>query len=456
MADKALNLLLAFDEQARKDRQQDPAFLHRRDRKLALEAADRNRTLSPADWLSTVRRYQSTQPDTRGPLRRWHHVNRGFALAGALSGVVAMAGVLAWDGTQRINLTLLLALILLQLLLGLATGLQGLLNWQPWRWLTRRLSGPEQPPALGALAPQLMARAAQGGGLMFSIAALATLLVMVVLQDLAFGWSTTLNTGAGSYHRLVSLLAAPWQALVPTAVPSLELVEATRFFRTEALVSDTDPVRWGQWWPFVAMAWLAYAMVPRLLLWLLAQLHLRWRAGRLLQAHPDMTALSYRMETPCLDSGNTHNDSEDLPDTDTDIQLHQPPPDTLLIRWAGAGRANLPEQLPRPETLPEAGGTASLAQDRSLVDQIRVQLERHTPPAVSLLVNAWEPPTGELADFLELALSRWPASAQVYLFALAHDHNQPPPSRWLAQWSRFVQRMDDPRVFLAAVPEVAR
>ena len=153
MADKALNLLLAFDEQARKDRQQDPAFLHRRDRKLALEAADRNRTLSPADWLSTVRRYQSTQPDTRGPLRRWHHVNRGFALAGALSGVVAMAGVLAWDGTQRINLTLLLALILLQLLLGLATGLQGLLNWQPWRWLTRRLSGPEQPPALGALAP---------------------------------------------------------------------------------------------------------------------------------------------------------------------------------------------------------------------------------------------------------------------------------------------------------------
>jgi hypothetical protein len=457
MADQALNLLLAFDEQARKDRQQDPAFLHRRDRKLALEAAENNRSLSPAGWLSAVRRYQTPQADASGPLRHWHRINRGFFLAGTFSGVMAMAGVLAWEGTQRINLTLLLALILLQLVLGLGTGLQGLFSWQPWRWLTRRLASPDQTGVLNALSPQLMTRAAQGGGLMFSIAALATLLVMVVVQDLAFGWSTTLDTGAGSYHRLVSVIATPWQGLIPAAVPSPELVEATRFFRTEALASDTDPVRWGQWWPFVALAWLVYAMVPRLLLWLLAHLHLRWRAGKLLNAHPDMTALIYRMETPCLDSGNTHNDSADLPDTDTDIQLHQPPADTLLISWAGAGRQNRPDNLPQgSHSVPEAGGAASLAEERALVDATGAQLGRQVTPAATVLVNAWEPPTGELADFLTLARARWPQSTRIFLFALAHDTRQVPSTRLLAQWSRFVQRMDDPALALAAAQEAAQ
>jgi hypothetical protein len=301
-----------------------------------------------------------------------------------------------------------------------------------------------------------MARAAQGGGLMFSIAALATLLVMVVLQDLAFGWSTTLDTGAGSYHRLVILLAAPWQSLVPAAVPSLELVEATRFFRTEALLNDTEPARWGQWWPFVAMVWLVYSTLTRLVLWLLAQFHLAWRASKLLQGHPDMTALVYRLETPCLDPGNTHNDSEHLPDTDTTFQLQQPPSDTLLISWAGAGRHNRPEELSRPDSVPEAGGVASLDQDRALVDEVRQQLARQSAPAVTILVNAWEPPTGELADFLELARSRWPKPTPIYLFALSHNSKQPPPDRWLSQWFRFVDRLEDRHLALAATQEAGR
>lgn len=458
MADKALNLLLAFDEQARNDRQQDPAFLHRRDRKLALEVAEDKRTLAPADWLAAVQRHQNPPVGNPAVLTRWHRINRGFALAGALSGLLAMGGILAWEGTQRINLTLLLALVLLQLLLGLVTALQGLLSWQPWRWLTHRLTGMTNTPgAISALSPQLMTRAAQGGGLMFSIAALATLLVMVVVQDLAFGWSTTLDTGASGYHRLVALLAVPWQGMAPSAVPTLELVEATRFFRTEALTGDTNPGRWGQWWPFVALVWLVYATLPRLLFWIVAQLHLRARAGNLLRTHPDMAALVYRMETPCLDSGTTHNDSEDLPQTDTRVRLQRPPKDSLLISWAGAGGHNRPGEFRHARgPLPEAGGTSSLAQDRALVDDTGAQLGRHASPSVTLLVNAWEPPTGELADFLALARSHWPESTTIYLYALAHESPSPPPEQSLAQWYRFVQRMEDPRLALAAAQESAR
>lgn len=457
MADKALTLLIAFDEQARRDRQQNPVFLHRRDRRLALDAQERGQALDPDEWLAAVKRHQPPGTTTPAGLKRWHHIARGFALAGAISGVLAMAGVLAWDGAQRINLTVLLALVLLQLVLGLFTSLQGLFNWQPWRWLQRRLAGPDQAHTLGALSPQLMARAAHTGGLAFTVTGLVTLMVMVVLQDLAFGWSTTLDTGASRYYQLVDLLSTPWQTLIPAAVPSLELVEATRFYRTEALVSDTDPARWGQWWPFVAMAWLVYAILPRLVMWLLARLHLQWRARTLLNRHPEMTALAYRLETPCLDHGNTHNDSHDLPDTETIVQLHKPPADTLLLGWAGAGRQRRPDSLPRQtDRMAEAGGVASLEEDRLLIDQTGSQLSRQAAPAITILVNAWEPPTGDLADFLTLARSRWPRQVRIYLFPLAQNVDQSPAPQVLAQWSRFVQRLDDPHFALAAAQEAAR
>src|SRR5690606_40804167 len=89
---------------------------------------------------------------------------------------------------------------LLQLLLALATTVQSVAGWQPWRWLQRRLQ--QQPPgaALMQLQPVLMARAAHTGGTLFAVTGLLTLLVLLVIQDLAFGWSTTLNTAAQSYH----------------------------------------------------------------------------------------------------------------------------------------------------------------------------------------------------------------------------------------------------------------
>lgn len=75
----------------------------------------------------------------------------------------------------------------------------------------------------------MMARTAQAAGLAFGIAGLVTLLASVVLQDLAFGWSTTLETSADAWHRIVSWVAAPWSGWLPVATPSLELVTDTRF-----------------------------------------------------------------------------------------------------------------------------------------------------------------------------------------------------------------------------------
>ncbi|QJX02635.1 DUF2868 domain-containing protein [Alcanivorax sp. IO_7] len=77
---------------------------------------------------------------------------------------------------------------------------------------------------LRQLQPQLAARAAQAGGLAFALTALATLLAQVLVRDLAFGWSTTLQTSAPAYQQLMDALAWPWRAWLPAAVPGPDLV----------------------------------------------------------------------------------------------------------------------------------------------------------------------------------------------------------------------------------------
>ena len=114
-----------------------------------------------------------------------------FAGLGTVLGAAFMAGLLFYDGSRQINVTLLLLLVGVQLGLALLTSLQAWLGWQPWASLLGRTA--EQGDPLQPLRPALSARIAHTGGLMFAISGLLTLLAMVTVQDLAFGWSTTLQ-----------------------------------------------------------------------------------------------------------------------------------------------------------------------------------------------------------------------------------------------------------------------
>ncbi|MFW5825260.1 MAG: DUF2868 domain-containing protein, partial [Marinobacter sp.] len=193
-----LETLLAFDRQYQRDQQQSPVFLHRRDRRYALDHKLDGRQAPRLDhWLAHV---QALTPDDNGgypELRLWRRLRTAFVLAGAILGVTAMAGLLFYDGGQQINITVILAVILLQLVLAIYTAVQGLAGWQPWAPLLRRLLDRHPAgtaPVLKPLYAPLMAMNAQAGGLAFGITGLLTLLVSVILQDLAFGWSTTLDT----------------------------------------------------------------------------------------------------------------------------------------------------------------------------------------------------------------------------------------------------------------------
>ncbi|WP_375171336.1 DUF2868 domain-containing protein [Marinobacter sp.] len=456
MSHSPLRLLLEFDARSQRDRDQPPAFLHRRDRKFALTCEQQGRTPGVALWLEHMAYLNGpgTAPgEARRTLQLWRRINLGFAALGALLGVLTMLSLLFFEGGQRINLSLIIAFVGLHLLLALATSVQALIGWQPWRWLVRRLTPRAERGVTRRLRPLLMARAAHLGASGFALTGLVTLLLLVVVQDLAFGWSTTLTTGASAYHQLLLALATPWAWLWPAAVPDLALVEATRFFRTGTGRGDLAPELWGQWWPFVSMLWTTWVLVPRLLLTLLTQWLLRYQAGRLLASHPGWHALLYRMETPTLDTGSEHNDADDLPDTATQAAVTPLPDTDLLLCWAGAGEPELPGGLTGAgQRIFRAGGRASLADDRAVLTELAEQLAQTPQPAVLVITRSWEPPTGELLDFLAEACQRWPKSVTIALVPLSLDGQSELEPHQLRQWLRFAERLNSDRVRVSALP----
>lgn len=456
MTDQSLRLLLDFDACAQRDSGQAPAFLHRRDRKFALTCEQQGVSPGPERWMAQMNHLSGPgtgESPSEKILVSWRRINRGFMVAGTVFGLLTMLGLLFYDGGQRINITVILAFVAFQLLLALLTTAQSLVGWQPWRPLLRRFQKHPQPAVSVKLQPVLMARAGQLGGFCFALTGLVTLLVMVVLQDLAFGWSTTLDTSASSYHSLVSTVAAPWAWLWPAAAPDFTLVEATRFFRARAGESPVNPARWGQWWPFIAMLWTTWALLPRLVLYIVAGRLVRRKARYLLASHPALRALMYRMETPTLDTGNEHNDASDQPDTDTHLLLKPLPDSRIVLCWAGAGDPELPDSLSAGKSLiAKAGGRMPLAEDRQTLEQIASHLAQQPPLSVILVTRSWEPPTGELEDFLVSARKHWPKETRIALVPLAIHIGREPDTHQLQQWLRFAERAGPEFISVSVIP----
>jgi len=106
---------------------------------------------------------------------------------------------------------------------------------------------------------------------LFSSGLLVSLIFMVVSQDIAFSWSTTLKIDANSFHSFLESVAFPWRDFFPTAVPSLELVEVSHYYRlgekiNPEMLENADKL--GAWWKFLFMSTFVYALVLRFFFYL--------------------------------------------------------------------------------------------------------------------------------------------------------------------------------------------
>lgn len=456
MTHTALRLLLNFDACAQRDLEQTDVFLHRRDRKFALTCLEENSKPSASRWMAYINRFTDTTEQSQQLSKWfgfWRRVNHGFIATGLLFGALSMLGLLFYDGGMRINITFIVAFVAFQLLLAILTTIASIAGWQPWRLLLTRFQKQRPTRAATTMQGVLMACASNLGGIFFGAAGVVVLLAMVILQDLAFGWSTTLSTSAGAYHNIISAIAAPWAWFWPAAAPDLALVEATRFFRAGTVDANINPAQWGMWWPFVLMLWVSYVLLPRIILFTTARALITRKANRLLAQHHAMQSLQYRMETPIVSTGNDHNDAADLPDLSTQLALSPLPNAHILLSWAGAGDSTLPALLTNNKIFEaKIGGRITLNDDQKTVEEVALHLARASSLIVLLVTRCWEPPTGELEDFIAKAKTLWPHGARVVLVPLATNVASDPDKHHIEQWLRFAQRSPTGFVTVSIMP----
>lgn len=361
---------------------------------------------------------------------------------GALAGVVTASGAFFYDGSGRVNVLVVLgvfvAVPLATLVLfafaclsrgrprGLSPGRIGALIG---RWLP---SGPAR--ALAALATDgrrpdvarwLLLTWSQWLAFGFGLGALGMALALVVFTDLAFGWSTTLDTDGAAVRALVHALACPWQSLLPDAVPSAPLIEASRYFRIApempGAAGAPDPRQLGGWWPFVVLCMLVYGTLPRLFTAPVCH----WRLARACRAAllADVRAreLLDRMLTPLVETRADSAEVAGEPGEQAEVSARLPQAEAWqVVCWAAVpvdegavARLLAPARL---LAMQPAGGMCTVAADRALVRSLAASLDE---AAVLVVARGYDAPTLDLLDFLTALRDALPSSVTVALLPIA-------------------------------------
>jgi hypothetical protein len=231
----------------------------------------------------------------------------GLVALGVLLGTGAAQYALSYDGTHPVNVVTFLSLLILPqigllALIALNLAVRSVavrraterslgLAHEALLAVVRSRSGEAKPAAHAGVDLQALYRPAEAWrvfwgmqlfGVAFNVAAAVTALGLVSFTDLAFSWSTTLQVDAAEAHRYASALGKPF----PRLVPSLEVVEATRYYRLEGRYAGgvatraVDLAATAAWWPYLAACLLAYGLLPRLVLALLGYVLYRRRLTR--------------------------------------------------------------------------------------------------------------------------------------------------------------------------------
>ncbi len=245
----------------------------------------------------------------------------------------------------------------------------------------------------------------------FNLGVLAAVFYLIAFSDLAFAWSTTLKLSDADFHGLLRVLSWPWHNLVPAAVPSRELVEASRYYRLDAGPlgggAKLSGAQLGGWWPFLVAAVVCYGLVPRLLTLLISWQRTRHHLARALPRLPGAPELLARLNSPLVTTaaGGAQERAAVRPVAPEEAGPRSAlaPVPCTIVGWSDTldHRAALGGGLQalgiQPRDWLSAGGGRSTQQDRETV----AALCQHAAEGVAVVTKAWEPPLLEFLDFLQ-------------------------------------------------------
>ncbi len=398
------------------DREQPVSVLRERDRAVASGLAATAPLPRLLYWLDTV----SASADAPATDTVEHPLSAAslallVRLLALLAGFVTMAGFLFGSDRALVNVFLFLALfVLLQSALSL---LAGAMMWRtvrghvpmalplhPARWIVQR-SLPDRRTLREAqpVLRMLFLRYGQELGALFSVGAALAFLLVPALGEFSFVWGSTFNPGTGLVQRLTEILALPWSGWLPLATVPPEVVASSRFHPATATIDRSAIESMRGWWAFLWGCLLVYALLPRLLLWVLSRLFYRRLLLRSFLHYPGAEQVLARMQAPLVSTRATPEasaaavaraDPAPLGIAVTDDKL-------LLVDYGGALGPGGPADFEELHALAPAQvlvvGTAGLPADLARLQA----LPAASSERLLLVVKAWEPPLAELRDLLE-------------------------------------------------------
>jgi len=381
-----------------------------------------------------------------------------------LLGFFSGLGLLSYSGHEPVNIIYFMAMVVLLPLITMALTLfsmfrtnasQNLLvHISPAFWMEKMLrflpknvqSSLRELQINPLLGNWLIIKRSQLLSLMFSFGLLIALLGMVITKDIAFAWSTTLQISPKEFHELIYALAFAWRDIFPWAVPSVDLIEQSQYFRLgEKLDMQMiqNASKLGEWWKFLAFSTLFYAILLRFGMWVLSMFGFEKALKKSFLSLEGASTLLREMNEPIITTSTTEEKKNFvLPDShyiqeveDLDSSYDR------TLGWAMSEEElrilNDSMQIITPVAF-DVGGTNSLEEDSEIISKCLGE--------VLFYVKSWEPPTMDFVDFLE-ALVRAVDKVILIPVGTAEDAYLP-KSKELEMWGRKLQQISCDKVWL--------
>lgn len=214
----------------------------------------------------------------------------------------------------------------------------------------------------------------QAAALSYSCVALVVFFLLLLATDINFVWRSTL-LNAEDLLPILQVVSSPW-FFWDTAQPTLELLQATQDSRLTSQYSDT--ASFGQWWAFVLATQIVYSLALR---GIMLAAGIVWLRNSKLER-------SSRKTPPVTSPTSLPQE----PKHELAAFVDSLPVQFALVNWAGIDAKILAQVNLQSNQELKAGPLASEQQNQNAANN---------KDNLVLCVKAWEPPLGELADFLQ-------------------------------------------------------
>jgi len=348
-------------------------------------------------------------------------------IAGAFLGLMLSYAAFSGDYLGRVNLLYLLVVFFLIPTLGLLVSLISLTGrvginlasiLKKFSFFVDDSSSLMRRIGQLKITKQWLFMQSQVAALAYSVTSLVIFIGMLLATDVNFIWRSTILS-ADQIYSFLSIIASPW-FFWESAQPTLELLKLTQDSRIST--NQTSVEVYARWWQFIFAIQLFYALIPRAICLWFSRISLR-------------KATNLDIESR-LNVKDIHKKASPGSAKHQEIVCEKIDESVLVTNWANIDLALLSDSSNlnlAQDNIMKAGPTAT--------DAEQMIAERWQGGQV-VLVKSWEPPLGELEDYLD--------NSHGYLLPLDWKEGKlvAPSKVHIDEWIRFAAQLKKWKVYL--------